>query len=46
MLTTISEALENFRATEAAADVKFTVRYHPYQLYPDFSKSGEDKWDR
>ena len=40
-----SKALEKFRASESAEKVTFTVKYFPYQLYPDFSKSGEDKYE-
>jgi predicted DsbA family dithiol-disulfide isomerase len=25
--------------------VNFTVKYHPYQLYPEASKEGEDKYE-
>jgi len=38
-------ALEKFRASEDAKDVNFTVKYFPYQLYPDASQEGEDKHD-
>ncbi|KAL2038206.1 hypothetical protein N7G274_009154 [Stereocaulon virgatum] len=38
-------ALEIFRSSPAAEDVKFIVKYFPYQLYPNASKEGEDKYE-
>jgi hypothetical protein len=38
-------ALRRFRETDDAKDVKFTVKYFPYQLYPEASKEGEDKFE-
>lgn len=44
-LTDWNLALKQFRASEYAKDVKFTVRYLPFQLYPEASKEGEDKYE-
>ncbi|KAL3422531.1 dsba oxidoreductase [Phlyctema vagabunda] len=41
----LDEALRIFRETEAAAKVTFTVKYLPYQLYPEATKEGEDKFE-
>lgn len=38
-------ALERFRAGPLAKDVNFTIKYLPFQLYPDFSITGEDKYE-
>ena len=38
-------ALRRFRETDEAEKVKFTVRYYPYQLYPEAPKEGEDKYE-
>lgn len=35
-------ALRRFREKD---EVKFTVKYFPYQLYPEASKEGEDKYE-
>jgi predicted DsbA family dithiol-disulfide isomerase len=37
-------ALRRFGATDNAQNVNFTVKYFPYQLYPEASKEGEDKY--
>lgn len=42
---TANPALEQFRSSPSAEDVKFTVKYFPYQLYPEASNQGEDKYD-
>ncbi|KAG8526798.1 uncharacterized protein KY384_008227 [Bacidia gigantensis] len=41
-------ALDQFRSSSSASDVKFTIKYFPYQLYPDASQEGEDvsEWYR
>lgn len=36
-------ALRRFRETDDSQKVAFTVKYFPYQLYPEASKEGEDK---
>ena len=36
--------MREFRNTEEAKKVNFTVKYQPYQLYPEASKDGEDKF--
>ena len=41
----VCAALEKFRSSPAAQDVNFTVKYLPYQLYPEASKEGEDKYE-
>lgn len=40
----LDEALRRFRLSDQAKDVNFTVKYYPYQLYPEVSKEGEDKY--
>jgi len=37
-------ALHQFKSLPASKDVTFTVKFLPYQLYPDASKEGEDKY--
>lgn len=37
-------ALKRFRASDDAKDVNFAIIYRPYQLYPEASKEGEDKY--
>ena len=44
-LTSSTAALTQFRASEHAKDVRFTVKYLPFQLYPEASKEGEDKYE-
>lgn len=43
-LTIISKALRRFRETEDAKTTTFSVKYFPYQLYPEATKEGEDKY--
>lgn len=38
-------ALKQFRSSPSADDVKFTVKFFPYQLYPEASNQGEDKYE-
>jgi predicted DsbA family dithiol-disulfide isomerase len=38
-------ALRRFRESDASKDTIFTVKYFPYQLYPEASKEGEDKYE-
>lgn len=38
-------ALKQFRSSPSAKDVNFTVKYFPYQLYPEASNQGEDKYE-
>ena len=38
-------ALKKFRSSPSAQDVNFTIKYYPYQLYPEASKEGEDKYE-
>ncbi|KAH7351295.1 thioredoxin-like protein, partial [Rhexocercosporidium sp. MPI-PUGE-AT-0058] len=38
-------ALRLVRATDASSKVNFTVVFHPYQLYPEASVEGEDKYE-
>ncbi|KAL2071111.1 hypothetical protein VTL71DRAFT_12346 [Oculimacula yallundae] len=40
----LDEALRIVRETDASEKVNFTVAYHPYQLYPEASQEGEDKF--
>lgn len=39
------EALRRFRKRDDAGKVTFTVKYFPYQLYPEASREGEDKYE-
>jgi predicted DsbA family dithiol-disulfide isomerase len=41
----LTEALRRFRASNSSAPVSFTVKYYPYQLYPEATKEGEDKYE-
>lgn len=36
--------MKRFRESDDAKKVNFTVKYLPYQLYPEASKEGEDKY--
>lgn len=38
-------ALKQFRSSPLAKDVNFTVKFLPYQLYPEASDDGEDKYE-
>lgn len=38
-------ALEKFNSSPAREDVKFTVKFFPFQLYPDARKEGEDEYE-
>jgi predicted DsbA family dithiol-disulfide isomerase len=38
-------ALRRFRETDDAKSTTFVVKYYPYQLYPEASKEGEDKYE-
>ncbi|KAJ9501062.1 hypothetical protein H2202_003620 [Exophiala xenobiotica] len=42
-LDTIS--LRRFRQSDDAKSTTFLIKYFPYQLYPEASKEGEDKYD-
>jgi hypothetical protein len=44
-LTSHPPALRQFESLPASKDVTFTVKFLPYQLYPDASKEGEDKYE-
>ncbi|KAL9011450.1 MAG: hypothetical protein Q9173_003711, partial [Seirophora scorigena] len=37
--------LRHFRSSQSSHRVIFTVKYLPYQLYPEASKEGEDKYE-
>ena len=41
----LSKALSQFRESHKDADIKYTVKYVSYQLYPEASKEGESKFD-
>jgi len=41
----LSEALRQFRASNPSAPVSYIIKYLPYQLYPEASKEGEDKYE-
>lgn len=38
-------ALRQFRESDESKDATFTVRYYPYQLNPEATKEGEDKYE-
>lgn len=40
----LSKALDQHRSNHPDAPVTFTLKFAPYQLYPDFSKQGLDKY--
>ncbi|KAE8449846.1 hypothetical protein EG329_007323 [Mollisiaceae sp. DMI_Dod_QoI] len=40
----LDEALRRVRATDASKNVTFAITYHPYQLYPEATQAGEDKY--
>jgi len=41
----LDEALRQVRANKDNSKVSFTVKYFPYQLYPEATKEGEDKYE-
>lgn len=41
----LSTALSKFDSSDAASTVNFTLKFVPYQLYPEASKEGEDKYE-
>lgn len=41
----LDEALRRFRASDEGKDITFTVKYFPYQLYPEATKEGEDRYE-
>jgi predicted DsbA family dithiol-disulfide isomerase len=41
----LDEALRRVRETDASSKVKFTIAYQPYQLHPEATQEGEDKYD-
>lgn len=41
----LAVALRRFRETDDAKKVTFTLKYFPYQLYPEASKEGEGKYE-
>lgn len=40
----LSKALSQYRSSHPTAPVTFTLKFASYQLYPDFSQDGEDKY--
>ncbi|KAI4242282.1 MAG: hypothetical protein L6R42_011063 [Xanthoria sp. 1 TBL-2021] len=38
-------ALRLYRSSPMSKDVSFTLKFFPYQLYPEASKEGEDKYE-
>lgn len=38
-------ALRQFRSSPSSKEVSFTIKFFPYQLYPEASKEGEDKYE-
>jgi predicted DsbA family dithiol-disulfide isomerase len=41
----LSLALADFRSSHPNSAVTFTIRYLPYQLYPESSATGEDRFE-
>jgi len=41
----LDEALRRVRDTDASSKVNFTVVFSPYQLYPEATQEGEDKYE-
>jgi predicted DsbA family dithiol-disulfide isomerase len=41
----LSHALDQFRDSHKDTSINYTLRYAPYQLYPEVSKEGEDKYN-
>jgi predicted DsbA family dithiol-disulfide isomerase len=41
----LSKALAQFTTKHPNAPIRFAVKYLPYQLYPEASKEGEDKYE-
>jgi predicted DsbA family dithiol-disulfide isomerase len=41
----LDEALRRVRETDASSKVKFTIRFEPYQLYPEATQEGESKYE-
>lgn len=41
----LDEALRMVRSGDASEKVNFTVKFSPYQLYPEATKEGEDKYE-
>ncbi|KAF2432765.1 thioredoxin-like protein [Tothia fuscella] len=41
----LDEALRQYRTSHPDSPVIFTLKYLPYQLYPEASKEGEDKYE-
>lgn len=44
-LRRLQAALNQFRDANPTAPITYTVKYLPYQLYPEASKEGEDKYE-
>lgn len=44
-LRRLQAALFQFRTANPTAPISYTVKYLPYQLYPEASKEGEDKYE-
>lgn len=41
----LRSALAKYRSSNPSTPIHFVLRIAPYQLYPDFSESGEDKYE-
>jgi len=44
-LRRLQKALSQFRTIHPNASINYTIKYFPYQLYPDAPKEGEDKYE-
>lgn len=44
-LCRLQTALARFREANPSAPISYTLKYLPYQLYPEASKEGEDKYE-
>lgn len=41
----LTTALSKFESADASSSINFTLKFYPYQLYPEASKEGEDKYE-
>jgi predicted DsbA family dithiol-disulfide isomerase len=44
-LRRLQAALSQFREANPSAPISYSIKYLPYQLYPEASKEGEDKYE-
>jgi predicted DsbA family dithiol-disulfide isomerase len=44
-LRRLQKALSQFQESNPSAPISYSIKYFPYQLYPEASKEGEDKYE-